>query len=128
MSWLIILFGLFFLPLIELWVMTQSGLPLSFWVFESLATAWMGWYFSRRYGGGENFTLWSEMESDWRNGRVPTLEAMDSMMVLLAGWLLIVPGPLCDLVGGAMMTPAVRRQLLPRMRAWVGVMQANRRV
>jgi len=41
---------------------------------------------------------------------------LDAMMEVLGGWLLVIPGWITDLVGGALLVPAVRRQLMAPLR------------
>lgn len=106
-------------------VILLLGLPgLEFWLFFSLepafpvlilqtgATALVGWWFARQ----EGLDLWSELEADIRNHRVPTEEGLDAMVALLGGWALIVPGWITDLTGAALLVPAVRRLLIEPIR------------
>ena len=93
------------LALADAWLLIAS--PLSLWIIIAWCalTAALGWWGQR----GEDLTLWSEIESDVQNGRVPTDEAVDAMLAVLGGWALIVPGWLTDVAGAFMMIPQARR-------------------
>lgn len=111
MIWVLLLL-LLMLPGLELWLIFSLGQALPVVIVQALATAGVGWWFARR----EGLSLWSEMESDVQNHRVPTEEGLDAMLEVLGGWALIVPGWITDLVGAALLVPAVRRVLIPPIR------------
>ncbi len=94
-------------PAAELWVVVVLGFSWGGAAFWCAGTAAVGWWFARR----ENLSLWTELESDVQNGRVPTIEGIDTMLMLLGAWGLIVPGLLTDLAGGAVLLPPLRRVL-----------------
>jgi UPF0716 protein FxsA len=100
------------LPWLELWVLFRLDLALPVVVLESAVTAAVGWWFARR----EELSLWSELESDIQNHRVPTEEALDAMLTVLGGWALIVPGLVTDVLGAALLVPVLRRLLIPLLR------------
>ncbi|MEE8435399.1 MAG: FxsA family protein [bacterium] len=99
-------------PWLELWLMFSLGQALAVIVLQGVATAAVGAWFARK----EALSLWAELESDIRNGRVPTEEGLDAMMEVLGGWMLVIPGWITDLAGGAMVVPAVRRVLMTPIR------------
>lgn len=99
-------------PWLELWLMFSLGMALPVIVLQGVATAAVGAWFARK----EALSLWAELESDIRNGRVPTEEGLDAMMEVLGGWMLVIPGWITDLAGGAMVVPAVRRMLMAPIR------------
>lgn len=99
-------------PWLELWLMFSLGQALAVIVLQGAATAAVGAWFARK----EGLSLWTELESDIHNGRVPTEEGLDAMMEVLGGWLLVIPGWITDLVGGALLVPAVRRLLMAPLR------------
>ncbi len=111
MTWLLGL-GALALALADVWLLLTLPLPLWLTIAGCAVTAGLGWWIQR----GEDLTLWSELEADVRNGRVPTAEAIDAMLRVLAGWALIVPGWLTDLAGGIMMMPRVRQALIEPIR------------
>ena len=106
--------------LADTWLLIVLPLPLWLTLAWAALSAALGWWLQR----GEDLTLWSEIESDLQNGRLPTVEALDAMLAVLGGWALIAPGWLTDLGGGAMMVPLARRALIGPIRAllreWLG--------
>jgi len=114
MIWLVWIL-LLVVPSLELWLLLSLDLALPVVILQSVATAAVGWWFSR----GEDLSLWSELESDIQNGRVPTEEALDAMLTVLGGWALIVPGWVTDLAGAALLVPAIRRLLIGPIRGMI---------
>jgi len=100
------------LPGIELWFMFSLGLHLAVMILLSTATGVVGWWFARK----EGLDLWSELESDVANGRLPTIEGVDAMLMVLGGWGLIMPGLLTDFAGAALLVPVVRAWAVPQIR------------
>ena len=99
-------------PWLELWLMFSLGQALAVIVLQGVVTAAVGAWFARK----EALSLWADLESDIQNGRVPTEEGLDAMMEVLGGWLLVIPGWITDLAGGAMLVPAVRRVMMAPIR------------
>ena len=112
MGWLLLL-GLLVLPWVEFWLLMKLPWPLWLTVVEILITAGIGWWFNR----SEDLSLWSEMVSDFQNGRVPTMEGLDAMVVLLGAWALLLPGLLSDALGALLVLPRFREVFLPGLRA-----------
>ena len=106
MLWLLAI-PLLVVPMVELWVSVQLGVSLTTVSVWCLLTAGAGWRFARR----ENLSLWTDLESDIQNGRLPTIEGVDTMLLLLGGWGLIVPGLLTDIAGGLLLFGPLRRTL-----------------
>ena len=111
MIWILVL-ALLFLPGLELWLMFSLGVTLPVVILQGVATAAVGAWFARK----EGLSLWAELESDIKNHRVPTEEGLDTMMEVLGGWALLVPGWITDLTGAALVVPAVRRVLIHPIR------------
>ena len=110
--WALLLLGI---PVVEVWLLLSLPLPLWFLVGWCLLTAAVGWWFART----EGLSLWTELESDVQNGIVPTAEGVEAMLVVLAGWGLILPGWLTDIAGALLLVPALRRSLLEPIRGAV---------
>ena len=102
-------------PWLELWLINTLDLALPVVILQGVATGAVGIWFARQ----EELSLWSELEADVQNGRVPTEEALDAMLTVLAGWALIVPGWVTDLVGATLLVPAVRRLLIAPLRVMI---------
>lgn len=116
MKWLVGLLVLF-VALLDFWLLIALPLPLAATIVWGFASAALGWWLQR----GEDLTLWTELESNVQNGRVPTWEALDAMLLVFAGWALIAPGWLTDTAGGIMMIPHVRRLAIEPIRYIVRV-------
>ncbi|MDH5751291.1 MAG: FxsA family protein [Deltaproteobacteria bacterium] len=114
MIWFYIIL-LLVVPGLEFWLLMWLDWPLALLAFESALTALAGWWFSQ----GEDLSLWSELESDRRNNRVPTAEALNAMMMVLGGWALITPGLITDVLGALMLAPKAREKAVPFLRGWL---------
>ena len=64
----------------------------------------------------ENFSLWTLVESELRNRRVPTEEVLADLLLWGGGVLLIVPGFLTDALGLVIFIPAVRQESIQWIR------------
>ena len=106
-------------PLAELAVILAIGHSIGFLptlalvVVLSLAGAWL----AKR----EGLSAWRRLQRALAEGRMPTVEVADGVIVLLAGALLLAPGFLTDVVGVLLLLPPVRaavRRAAPRLAAW----------
>jgi UPF0716 protein FxsA len=104
MGWFLAV-ALLVVPFLEVGLLIQTRWPAWVLVLWCAATAAIGAYFAR----GEDWTLWTELESDVQNGRVPTAEGLDAMLKLIGAWGLIVPGLITDALGAALLVPPLRR-------------------
>jgi UPF0716 protein FxsA len=107
MGWILALL-LLVVPSLEIGLIVQLRLPWWLAIGWCVTTAGIGWYFAR----GEDWTLWTELESDVQNGRVPTEEGIEGLLVLAGAWGLIVPGLFTDLAGALLLVPRIRRPLV----------------
>lgn len=112
MTWLAAILAFLVLPWVEFWLMVGLGFSMVTATVLGVVTAGVGWWHARR----EGLDLWSELESDIQNQRVPTEEALDAMLVIIGGLALIVPGVISDLLGGVLLVPAIRRIMMPALR------------
>lgn len=93
-------------PFLELWVIIEvwqslGGLEtLALLLLVSFAGAWL----VRREGLG----VWTRLNDQMAQGRVPTTELIDGPLILFAGALLLTPGFLTDIVGILLLLPPVR--------------------
>ena len=65
---------------------------------------------------GEHFSLWTVVESEMHNNRLPAEEVVADLLLLGGGVLLIVPGLLTDALGLAVFIPAVRQECIELIR------------
>jgi UPF0716 protein FxsA len=111
MGWFLAL-ALLIVPFVEVGLLVQTRWPVWLVLFWCGSMAALGAWFAR----GEDWTLWTELEADVQNGRVPTAEAIEAMLKLIGAWGLIVPGLLTDAVGAALLVPPIRRALAEAVR------------
>jgi UPF0716 protein FxsA len=107
-------------PVLELAVLIAVGEQFGYlttfatMVLLSLTGAWL----ARREGVG----AWRRLQVALAEGRMPTAEAADGAMILLAGALLLTPGFLTDVAGVLLLLPPVRAVL----RRWLPALAARR--
>ena len=65
---------------------------------------------------GEHFSLWTIVESELHNNRLPAEEIVADLLLLGGGILLIVPGLLTDALGLVVFIPAVRQECIQLIR------------
>jgi len=65
---------------------------------------------------GENFSLWTLVESELRNRRVPAEEVIADLLLWVGGVLLIVPGLLTDAFGLIIFVPTFRQESIKWLR------------
>jgi len=107
--WWVLSILLLVVPSIEIWVLMQLSyfMPLSTIFLQSVVTIAAGLWLMQ----GENFTLWTLVESELRNRRVPTEEIFADLLLWCGGVLLIVPGVLTDALGLVIFIPVVRKKV-----------------
>ena len=65
---------------------------------------------------GENFSLWTLVESELRNRRIPAEEVMADLLLWIGGVLLVVPGLLTDALGLVIFVPTVKQESIRWLR------------
>lgn len=112
--WWILSILLLVVPSIEIWVLMQLTyfMPLSTIFLQCIVTMVAGVWLMR----GENFSLWTLVESELRNRRVPTEEVFADLLLWCGGVLLIVPGLLTDALGLVIFIPVVREESISWLR------------
>ena len=102
-------------PVAELAVLIAVGSQIGFlntfalMLALSLTGAWL----ARREGLG----AWRRLQTALVEGRIPTVEAADGALILLAGALLLTPGFLSDVAGVLLLLPPLRALLRRRLPA-----------
>ena len=111
---LILILLLFFVPVLELLILMQLNyiMPLRTIFFQCVVTLAAGVWLMQ----GENFSLWTLVESELHNKRLPAEEVLADLLLLGGGVLLIVPGLLTDALGLAIFIPAVRQECIELIR------------
>ena len=102
------------IPVIEIWILIQIGIAssLNAVFILCLITAGAGWWFMR----GEDFSIWTLIETELQNGRLPTEEILNDFLTWSSGLLLIVPGFLSDMMGLALLIPPIKEELVRILR------------
>lgn len=108
------------LPLVELAILVEIGRRIGTLPTVALVilTGVAGAYLARREGLG----VLRQIQRDLRAGRMPGPAIVDGVIILIAGFVLITPGVLSDLVGFLCLIPATRR--LIRAQAWRALTRA----
>ena len=105
---LILSLTLLVLPCLEIWILIQLTffMTLSEIILQCVITMAAGFWLTQ----GENFTIWTLVESELLNRRVPTEELMTDLLLWSGGIFLIVPGLLTDAIGLVIFIPIVRQE------------------
>ncbi|MFQ5691075.1 MAG: FxsA family protein, partial [Gemmatimonadota bacterium] len=109
------LFLLFTLvPLLELMLLLRIGavVGLAPTLLLVLGTGVAGAWMARREGARS----WQAVQSELAAGRFPGEQLLHSLLVLIAGIVLVTPGVLTDLAGILLLVPPVRTGLIRHLR------------
>lgn len=100
---------LFLIPILEitLLLLLAELLPLVSLFTLCGVTAGAGWWFMR----GEDFSLWTLIETELQNQRLPTEELLNDFLLWTCGMLLVVPGVVTDAAGFMLLVPICREEL-----------------
>ena len=111
---LILILLLFFIPILEILILIQLNyiMPLSTIFLQCIVTMAAGIWLIQR----EHFSLWTIVESELNNNRLPADEVIAELLLLGGGILLVVPGLLTDALGLAVLIPAVRQECIHLIR------------
>ena len=111
---LILILLLFFVPVLEVLILMQLNyiMPLSTIFLQCVVTLAAGLWLMQ----GEHFSLWTIVESELHNNRLPAEEVVADLLLLGGGILLIVPGLLTDALGLAVFIPTVRQECIQLIR------------
>ena len=111
---LILILLLFFVPVLEILILMQLNyiMPLSTIFLQCVVTLAAGLWLIQ----GEHFSLWTIVESELHNNRLPAEEIVADLLLLGGGVLLIIPGLLTDALGLAIFIPALRQECIQLIR------------
>ncbi|MAU06966.1 MAG: hypothetical protein CL923_03195 [Deltaproteobacteria bacterium] len=100
---------LFLIPVLEitLLLLLAERLPVFSLFTLSGVTAGAGWWFMR----SEDFSLWTLIETELQNQRLPTEELLNDFLLWTCGMLLVVPGVVTDAAGFVLLVPVCREEL-----------------
>ncbi len=110
---LILLLLLTVVPLVELMILIRlyHATDLITTLAVVIVTGIVGAALARRQG----WETWRRIQTQLSQGKPPTTELLDGLMIVIAGALLITPGILTDLAGFSLLIPPVRTLL----RGWL---------
>ena len=111
---LIIILLLFFVPVLEVLILMQLNIimPLSTIFLQCVVTLAAGVWLMQ----DEHFSLWTIVESELHNKRLPAEEIVADLLLLGGGVLLIVPGLITDALGLVVFIPVVRQECIKLVR------------
>lgn len=103
-------------PLVELTLLVQLYQETSFLftLMVVMMTGILGVNLARHQG----LSAWQAIHRQLAQGRNPSTEIMNGVMILLAGAFLMTPGLLTDCVGFGLLIPQIRRRLGKRLATW----------
>ena len=105
---------LLFLPVLEILILIQLNNIMHLGTIFLLCTVTLAagvWLMQDEY-----FSLWTIVESELHNNRLPAEEVVADLLLLGGGILLVVPGLLTDSLGVAVFIPAVRQECIQLIR------------
>jgi UPF0716 protein FxsA len=109
------------LPLLDLVIVILLGRYIGLWqtIALILISGFAGAWLAKRQG----MAVWRGIQRDLAEGRVPAQGLVDGAILLVAGGMLSAPGFITDLLGLALLFPAVRAPLKAWLRtkleAWI---------
>lgn len=118
----LLLFLLLFvgIPLVELYFLIKVGSQIGAFstIFLTVFTALLGGWMVRAQG----FSTLSKVRGSMDRGEVPAFEMLEGAVLLMCGFLLLLPGFITDIVGFLFLVPPLRRWLLALGLRYGGVM------
>ncbi len=102
------------LPCLEIWIFVNLTflMSLSTILLQSIITMAAGIWLVQ----GENISLWTLIQSELMNKRIPAEELLDDLLIWCGGISLIVPGLITDGLGILIFIPTIRQEIIKWMR------------
>ena len=109
------------IPLVELYFLIKVGAEIGAFptLFLTLFTAMLGAWMVRHQG----FATLNRVRESIQRGEVPALEMMEGAVLLICGFMLLLPGFITDAVGFVLLIPPLRRWLLTSGLQRTGILQ-----
>ncbi len=105
---------LFFVPVLEILILIQLSyiMSLSTIFLQCVVTLAAGvWLIQDEY-----FSLWTIVESELHNSRLPAEEVIADLLLLGGSILMVVPGLITDAIGMTLFIPVVRQECIQLIR------------
>ena len=111
-GYLILLFTL--LPALELAIIIKAGTYIGIFntLFIIVFTGVIGAYLARLQG----FIILNKIQSSLNQGKMPSSELLDGLMILAGGIVLLTPGFITDAIGFFLLIPATRVLIKSRVK------------
>jgi len=105
------------LPALEIYTLIKAGeiIGLTATVMLVLATGIAGAYLARSQG----LAILNAIQSEMQQGRMPSAQLLDGLLVLIGGIVLLTPGFWTDCLGFALLLPIGRQHLSRLLRRWL---------
>lgn len=97
------------IPLLELALLIRIGQWMGVW--ETIAVVVLTGAAGAALARREGVRALGRIQASMNQGILPARELVDACMIVVSGLLLVTPGVLTDLVGFALLIPAVRRRV-----------------
>ena len=104
-----LLFLFTIVPLFELYLLVKVGLYLG--AFNTVAIVIFTGIFGAFLAKMEGLRVLYSVQRDLQEGRMPTAQILDGLLILIGAVLLITPGLLTDVVGFVLVIPSTRALL-----------------
>ena len=111
------------LPLLDTLVLVVLGRYIGFW--ETLALVIFSGFLGAGLAKRQGLRVWQGIRRDLAEGRVPAQGLVDGAIILVAGGMLAAPGFLTDMLGLALLVPAVRAPIKGYLRRRLEAMVAR---
>lgn len=117
MQGLLLLLFFLIVPSVELWILFQLSSQVSLVSILVLCgvTGALGIWLMRT----EDFSLWTLLESEIQNRRMPTEELVDTLLLMISGVSLFIPGLFTDALGFALIFPSIRQWSVDTIRDYL---------
>jgi UPF0716 protein FxsA len=104
--WWLLLVSFVVVPLVEIYVIIQIGQVIGAWwtILLLIADSILGSWLVKREGA----RAWRALRVALEEGRMPTRELADGMLILVGGILMLTPGFVLDIVGALCILPFTR--------------------
>ena len=104
--WWLLVVAFVVVPLVEIYVIIQIGQVIGAWwtIPLLIADSVLGSWLVKREGA----RAWSALRVALEQGRMPTRELADGMLILVGGILMLTPGFVLDIVGILCILPVTR--------------------
>ena len=116
MPLLLIPLSLLALVVLELWLLVQMSDAMGF--FRTLALIFGAGIVGAWIARWQGFQAITRLQRDVQQGVLPARAIGDGALILLAGFLLILPGVISDILGLLLLIPPVRKLVMIAVRSW----------